>query len=146
MRAAPGVVPALSAFTGEWHIRREIEDFMAGQTVSFRGIARFVPDEDALRLTETGEMAIPGQPPLSATRSYVWRQEPDGLSIWFADGRYFHRIVKERAADDHWCDPDRYEVVYSFSDWPRWRSDWRVRGPRKDYRMTSHYRRRQARR
>jgi len=39
----------------------------------------------------------------------------------------------------HWCDPDQYDGQYDFSRWPEWRCIWQVRGPRKDYRMTSLY-------
>ncbi|MEM7719719.1 MAG: DUF6314 family protein, partial [Pseudomonadota bacterium] len=39
----------------------------------------------------------------------------------------------------HLCPPDRYHVAYDFSSWPEWRTVWSVEGPRKTYRMSSHF-------
>jgi hypothetical protein len=37
----------------------------------------------------------------------------------------------------HECAPDQYRVGYDFRAWPRWMANWRVRGPRKHYRIVS---------
>ena len=40
----------------------------------------------------------------------------------------------------HDCGADRYRVRYDFRRWPRWRAEWRVTGPAKNYGTVSEYR------
>lgn len=99
--------------------------------------------DTAARYDETGTMDLAGSPPLRATRSYLWSAMPGAIAVSFTDGRDFHRIALDGATADaqHWCDPDDYRVAYDFTAWPRWTSDWRVTGPRKEYRMVTTYER-----
>lgn len=134
----------LAAFAGRWSLTRQIDDRQAGQAAQFEGQAAFTWQEEALLLTETGHLRLPGQTPLLAERRYIWQiGAPGQIAVRFADGRAFHSFALRSATAraDHWCDPDRYEVRYDFSAWPDWRSHWTVCGPRKDYCMTSLYRR-----
>ena len=63
-----------------------------------------------------------------------------GIEVRFDDGRFFHRFAgAERPEAAHDCAPDVYRVPTTSRDWPRWRADWRVTGPRKDYVMRTHY-------
>jgi hypothetical protein len=73
-----------------------------------------------------------------AERRYLWSAD---LSVWFEDGRFFHNVPPHGGPTAHWCDPDQYDGQYDFADWPAFRVTWRVRGPRKDYRMETLYRR-----
>ncbi|CAN5682677.1 hypothetical protein BH23PSE1_BH23PSE1_03090 [soil metagenome] len=87
--------------------------------------------------------ATGSQAALTATRDYLFRDGGAGtIEVRFADGRLFHRFDPgediPRALHD--CPPDRYCVRYDFSRWPRWRAEWRVEGPAKDYRIVSDYR------
>jgi hypothetical protein len=86
-------------------------------------------------------LMFPDQPPMEGRRQYLWHAAPAGVSVCFDDGRAFHDIALDGTAAQaaHWCDPDQYDVRYDFADWPRWRSVWDVRGPRKDYAMTTDY-------
>ena len=84
----------------------------------------------------TCRVAVAGQPKMAAERRYFWAQD---LSVYFEDGRFFHRVPAEGGTAHHWCDPDRYTLVYDFSGWPRFTVDWRVTGPRKNYSAHTSY-------
>ena len=132
--------PKLSDFAGEWRIERQIKDHLAGDTLKFSGTASFTPEDDALRYLETGILQRSGQADMTASQRYLWRQTEGGIEVFFADGRFFHRLESaEQANAVHDCPPDFYRVAYDFSDFSRWNSRWRVTGPRKDYEMTSVY-------
>ncbi len=130
----------LSDFEGVWHLSRIIHDHAVGRAGTLEGTARFEPDTHGLLYSEEGTLTFTDTQPLKAERRYLWRPGKDGtISVLFADGRPFHDFAFDAAEARHWCDPDTYLVTYNFGDWPRWRSLWRVEGPRKSYAMTSHY-------
>ena len=79
---------------------------------------------------------------MEARRVYLWRDaEPGAVAVTFDDGRPFHQFDLTGGEARHACPPDTYRVRYDFSEWPVWTARWRVTGPRKDYLMTSRYRR-----
>jgi Family of unknown function (DUF6314) len=133
----------LDAFRGHWRLARTIEDLRARRSGRLEGRARFVPDGEGLAYFEEGTLRYPGAPPMAATRRYLWREGAGGcIELRFEDGRFFHRFDAEEArpSAEHLCSPDRYRVCYDFTRWPRWRAEWRVEGPRKDYALVSAYR------
>lgn len=131
----------LNEFEGHWRLDRAIEDARTGGQGRFEGTAVFTPDGDGLRYVETGVLHLAGQQGVSASRSYVWRPDADGVAVFFDDGRPFHRFALVAMPEaTHWCDPDDYAVLYDFARWPAWSARWAVKGPRKDYIMTSRYR------
>jgi len=135
-----GQVRDLAAFEGEWVLDRVIEDARAGVTGRLTGCAAFALDRNGLRYTETGALELPGQPPMTATRRYLWRTGDRGIGVHFEDGRFFHLIGSGDCPEArHDCAPDLYLVRYDFRHWPRWSACWTVRGPRKDYVMRSTY-------
>ena len=89
---------------------------------------------------ETGRLALGGQS-FAASRRYIWQEAGDVLEVLFDDLRPFHSIPAGAGRHEatHLCGPDRYDVAYDFTQWPRWRSVWQVQGPKKDYKMTSDY-------
>jgi hypothetical protein len=126
----------LQDFEGAWVFTREVVE-AGGRTAQVTGRAVWASDGIGLRYSETGEMRLPGHAPMRVERSYHW----DGdLGVVFADGRFFHHVPPEGGATAHWCDPDQYDGAYEFTDWPVFSVTWRVRGPRKDYRMVTIYR------
>ena len=127
----------LADFEGKWQLSRRIVQ-ADGVEARFEGEAVFRPCDAGLSYEEVGRMILPGQPEMEARRAYLWK--PD-LTVWFEDGRYFHQVPGEGGETGHWCDPDQYDGCYDFAGWPIWRVCWDVRGPRKDYRMESEYRR-----
>ena len=124
-------------FEGLWRLDRRIVQ-AEGPDARFHGEAEWRREGVRLLYSEAGILEMPGHPPMQATRSYLW--EPD-LTVRFTDGRVFHRVPARGGRTAHRCAPDLYEVEYDFALWPEFRVLWRVTGPRKDYTMTSLYRR-----
>jgi Family of unknown function (DUF6314) len=134
----------LQAFAGHWKVDREIEDARAGRTGRFTGRAEFRAVDDGLAYREEGTLVMGQGPALAAARAYFWREAGAGaIEVRFEDGRLFHRFCADDPdpAAEHDCPPDRYRVRYDFARWPRWRAEWRVNGPRKDYVTVTRYRR-----
>ncbi|XDA99901.1 DUF6314 family protein [Sulfitobacter sp. LCG007] len=125
----------LAEFEGHWRLNRQIFH-SDGPDAAFEGEAAWVPDGANLLYIETGLLSIDDGPSLRAERQYLWK--PD-LSVWFTDGRFFHKVPSRGGETEHWCDPDRYRVLYDFTDWPSFQVEWTVTGPRKDYHMISDY-------
>ncbi|MBL4812998.1 MAG: trigger factor [Rhodobacteraceae bacterium] len=133
---------SLADFVGRWRLEREIEDFCnSGQLSQFSGAASFSTAADGLDYYETGVLRLGQAAGMKAERRYAWRASGGLIAVYFDDGRYFHAF--DPAADEtralHNCDPDNYSVHYQFGDWPCWQATWNVRGPRKNYRMTSRF-------
>lgn len=138
-------MPALAEFEGRWTLTRQIDDARGGVESRFEGAARFTPDATGLTYEEEGHLLMPGQPPMAATRRYLWREGAAGIELRFADGRFFHTIAPGPAPEaTHHCPPDLYRVAYDFAAWPEWQARWQVSGPRKDYVMRSLYRKHPA--
>ncbi|MCB2110771.1 MAG: trigger factor [Defluviimonas sp.] len=133
-------MPQLQDFEGAWRISRRIDD-RRGPAARFDGTAVFSPVAGGLFYRETGLLCISGGGSYQAGRCYLWRSGPAGtIVVDHADGRAFHSFCPGREDARHLCGADDYRVRYDFGDWPRWRAEWRVLGPRKDYLMISHYR------
>lgn len=133
-----------AAFQGAWTISRTIDDHLSGRPGTFTGTAWLTATETGLRYDESGHLSFPRQPPLLATRAYLWTWDADGgVVVTFEDGRPFHGFRPEGRSTgiEHPCGADLYVVDYDFTAWPLWQATWRVRGPRKDYTMTSCWRR-----
>lgn len=130
----------LAEFEGEWRIARMIRDRLAKRTGRFDGSAVLHADGDGLAYSERGLLRFPGNPPLEAVRCCLWRQAGKRISVLFQDGRPFHDFTpKGVSTAEHSCPPDSYAVLYDFSRWPQWSSEWTVSGPRKDYSMVTRY-------
>ncbi|MEM6407291.1 MAG: DUF6314 family protein [Pseudomonadota bacterium] len=138
--------PDLEAFEGAWRLSRVIEDQLTQTKGTLTGEARFaIREPGMLDYIESGALRLGSQPEMEATRRYIWTQGEGRIVVQFEDGREFHDIRTDRLMPDaeHFCDPDLYHVSYDFTRWsakkPSWRSMWRVKGPKKDYRMLSDY-------
>lgn len=131
-------------FAGLWRLERRIDDRLAGQVIAARGTARLVADgAGGLVYDEEVLLKLPGRAPVPGHRRYLWQKNGEGFDVRFADGRFFHRIDLSATAPAcrHDCAPDLYKGRHDFAAWPVWSVSWRVRGPRKDYRMQTTYRR-----
>ncbi|MEL6167756.1 MAG: DUF6314 family protein [Pseudomonadota bacterium] len=132
-------------FLGLWDLHRLIDDFASGRTGELVGHVAFAIDGHYVRYGEKGRLVIPGQRDLHAERTNYWRDASEGnIEVLFQDRRPFHIIQLTAGCPSatHNCGADRYDVEYDFSAWPDWSAIWQVKGPRKDYRTTSTYRRR----
>ena len=133
----------LADFWGRWTISRRIEDRHARQIGHLSGTVLFAWNSSVLIYTEAGELRLPDQPGLATQREYLWQAEGSSVNVSFPDGTPFHRfrLSCSEARASHWCDPDRYDVWYDFSNWPDWTAIWTVRGPKKDYVSVTHFQR-----
>ena len=133
----------VTLFEGHWAIRRDILDLDSEWLGRLEGQAVFAPQGNGLMLyREEGRLKFGGLEDVQATRDYRWQVHAGGrVEVFFADGSAFHDFAFSygRAEASHYCDPDTYEVTYDFTRWPEWRAEWRVEGPRKDYRMVTVY-------
>ncbi|WP_298936126.1 DUF6314 family protein [uncultured Ruegeria sp.] len=131
----------MSDFEGRWNLTRIIRDARAGQIVQAIGQADLRQTDGGLIYDEQVKLRIPGQPEMTGTRRYLWRDGGDHIEIHFDDGRYFHalKLGVVKAEDHHDCPPDSYDAAYDFSTWPRWNVRWTVSGPRKSYEMHTEY-------
>ncbi len=130
----------LMDFAGIWRLTRRVahDD---GTRATFEGRAALAPDGEGLRYREEGVLRLPGHPPMTASRTYLWRPAPEGVAVLFEDGRPFHAIDLRtpRPEAAHPCGADLYRVSYDLSTWPRWSAAWRVDGPRHAYAMVSRH-------
>ncbi|WP_120632804.1 DUF6314 family protein [Ruegeria sp. EL01] len=131
----------LSDFEGRWSLTRTIRDARAGQIVQATGQADLRQTDGGLIYEEEVKLRIPGQPEMTGTRRYLWRDAGDLIAIHFDDDRYFHalKLGVTKARDHHDCPPDSYDAAYDFRTWPRWNVRWVVSGPRKSYEMHTEY-------
>ena len=127
----------LSDFLGTWSISRRI--VLADMPdAHFNGSAVWTANTEGALYHEVGQLQIAGQATMNSERKYLWTKD---LFVYFDDDRFFHTVPSEGGGAEHWCDPDRYMVTYDFAKWPVWRVKWRVIGPKKNYIMTSDYKR-----
>lgn len=133
-------VATQSFFRGAWNMVRIIENVPEGVIGEFWGEARFVPDGQGLACRETGVLRFRGAD-YHASRVSLWRFPGEGrVEVQYDDGRPFHAFLEDAPRAVHDCGDDRYTVSYEFEP-GSWVSRWDVRGPAKDYAMTTRYRR-----
>jgi hypothetical protein len=128
-------------FAGRWQMIRIIENVPEGVIGEFWGEARFQPDGTGLTCREEGVLRFRGED-YHAERVSLWRF-PGGerIEVRYEDGRPFHDFVLDDPQAVHDCGEDRYRVAYEFEGPTAWVSRWEVRGPAKDYVMSTRYRR-----
>jgi hypothetical protein len=106
----------------------------SGQSGRLHGTAAFIPDGHGLRFMERGLLVLP-HARTEARQDYRFVIESiDTFSVFFADGRFFHRaaIAADVACVTHDCAPDAYRGRYRFRSPDRWSLSWRIIGPRKN--------------
>lgn len=131
----------LQDFAGAWQLSRQILQ-SSGEAFQFKGAANFTPSGSHFLYHESGVVTASDGRTLHAERAYLWQQGTDGkIDVLFDDNRYFHTFSAVEPTAKHLCGDDHYVVTYRFDDWPCWQSTWQVNGPRKDYQMSSLYRR-----
>jgi hypothetical protein len=124
---------------GRWTVARTLADAALGAG-SFEGVATFAPARGGgLDWEESGRLRL-GAYDGPARRRLLLRPEPAGWMVRFDDGRPFHPLRLDEAVE-HPCGEDRYEGRYVVVGPDAFDVAWRVRGPAKDQRIESHYRR-----
>ncbi|PIE10565.1 MAG: hypothetical protein CSA72_08660 [Rhodobacterales bacterium] len=133
----------ISPFEGDWILERVVDDRRAGQTSRFEGRAEVKLEGSGAVLLESGRWVDGPYRGLGGERRYLWQADGARIAVLFDDGRPFHVWDPAQGGDcvPHWCDPDTYEGHYDLALPDHWRVTWQVRGPAKDYRMETLYRR-----
>lgn len=131
---------------GRWQVERAITDFRSGQSGSFAGSARCAETPagsetpaGALSYREQGELNFGGHRG-PASRGLLYLARSDGaVDVRFADGRPFYRLDLRSGAcsAEHPCGRDSYQVTIRVLSPGAYIERWRVRGPGKDYVMTT---------
>ena len=127
---------------GRWKIHRLIDDRLQVLTGQLDGQAEFTPYAGGLLYWEHGTLAF-GEHRGAAEQSYHF-DFADGDSrafVRFRDGSLFHALDLSAGQDLvlHACHPDLYRGRYVVLSGVQWRSAWTVKGPRKDYQISTMY-------
>jgi hypothetical protein len=126
------------ALVGRWALARRVADRRAGMYGTVRGELQVAPDGAGLRWVETGVLRWGGvERPVS--RGYLLRETGDGWWVLFEDGRPFHPWRPGECVT-HPCRADVYTGLITV-DGGRMRTLWDVRGPAKDQRLVTRFRR-----
>jgi len=147
MDSAPvQVEDPVAALAGEWRFERTITDGLTGSAGVASGDARFEPSERGLEWIESGTLHLGGHT-FDAKRRMSIVFEGGAWQVRFDDERPFHPLdlTTGRCEVGHPCRDDFYagtiEMVET-GDGPELRTEWLVRGPAKDQRIHTRYRRR----
>ena len=131
-------------FRGHWQMMRIIENVPEGVIGEFWGECEFSPDGLGLTCREQGVLRFHGVDYHSG-RVSLWRfPGPGRIEVRYEDGRPFHDFTAREPEATHLCGEDRYRVSYDFEPEgtaDTWLCRWDVKGPAKDYAMTTRYRR-----
>ena len=134
----------LDRFAGTWSVDRAIVDVRAGLDGHLTGTARFEPTgEAALTYVEAGVLTFGGDVREAGRRLLLRGTGGSSVDVLFGDGRFFYRfdLVDDRWTGEHPCGEDTYTVAGQFLGADRYDEVWHAVGPRKDYRLTTTYRR-----
>ncbi len=140
----------LERLPGRWSLQRIVEG-KASQQGSMQGVATFRPlGNGAMAYREEGRLRLPGGEAFDAFREYLYDRAPGGFAVFFAETprRLFHDVRLHQGgggalagAAEHLCGQDHYATRYAFHTDGRFVIRHDVRGPRKDYKMTTWYER-----
>lgn len=131
---------------GTWEIARSIDDRQNGSTGSFTGQAAFVPRPDGLDYREHGHLKTADFED-KVHQHYIYRfAEPNLAAVSFSDDRAFHDLDLSAGLwrASYPCGPDVYDGEFEQADDDCWRSQWIIRGPRKNMTIRSTYTRMMA--
>lgn len=134
-----------SKLEGSWAVSREVPS-----EGHFEGHANFERVNIAeLAFSETGVLTQNNGQHLDAFRRYVYRFENGEIAVYFDEEprRLFHKLVLRSESSSisatglHHCGDDIYSMEYNFAVSDCFTITHRVKGPRKNYRMISVFRR-----
>lgn len=124
---------------GRWALNRRVVDRGVGAYGVMVGELVVSAEAGGLRWDERGTLRWGGAS-FAATRTYRLREGGDGWEVTFADGRLFHPWRPGEVVT-HPCRADVYTGLVRI-DGNGMRTLWDVRGPAKDQRLVTRFRRR----
>lgn len=129
MRHHPGEL------VGRWTLTRRLVDLHTGQTGDVTGILDLTPRGADIVWDERGTLRWDGiDSPV--TRRYLLRRLDEAWWMLFDDERPFHPW-QPGGWVEHVCSADVYRGLVTLDLPEQWHTIWRVRGPRKDQRITT---------
>lgn len=121
-----------------------------------QGVASFQPcGEGVLHYQEQGKVIFENKQAFSSYREYAYVYDQGAIAVHFWDQKYkqpsrllhtlqFHssKLGSQAlvATGTHGCADDLYHAHYLFINPQQFRLTYQVQGPRKDYVLTSHFR------
>lgn len=100
-----------------------------------------------LHYNEEGKLTLDTGPVLDAGQKYTYRLENGQIIVDYSDGRPFHVLdfsSSKEACGEHLCGQDFYKAAYDFEGPDAFTVKWDVKGPQKDYTITTQYTRQPA--
>jgi hypothetical protein len=141
---SPAIHPADRVFRlleGGWDFSRRIPAY--GRMIGAASFTR--TDETRFLYRENGLLKLEDGPVFESFRNYIYEFSQGRITVFFEDGRFFHTLDFEsesRARGIHECGFDLYRGYYEFGDQDRFRLEWAVTGPKKDYTICTDFKRR----
>ena len=138
-----GVADLRAFLEGAWSLQRIVEDRRAETRGVLDGRVDFLAEGAALMYREHGILIL-GAGRYETSRLYRFEfPQVHRAEVSFEDGQPFHTLDLScgRWSVAHDCGDDRYQGTHLVVGQDEWRVRWRVRGPRKDQRLDSRYRR-----
>ncbi|MGW8376712.1 DUF6314 family protein [Streptomyces sp. ODS28] len=138
------VPDAVAYLAGRWRVAREMRDAGSGHAGRFTGYAEFRAADDGTGEWLHSEEGVMEWAGAAREARRVLRLAPLGdgtASVSFEDGRPFHELDlrQGRWSATHPCAADRYEGEFTVVSPDEWHLRWEVRGPAKDYVLSSVY-------
>jgi hypothetical protein len=131
-----------TALLGRWQLTRQIVDEGAGLSGTASGELTMLDEDDHLLWREQGTLLWNGLR-LPFTRAYRLRRVDDRWWVYFEDGRPFH-LWRPGNWVEHPCSEDVYRGLITIAGPDAWQTDWELRGPTKQQRITTQFSRPKA--
>lgn len=127
-----------SLFLGNWEFQRSVLG-MATQEISIEGQACFQSSVSRRHYRETGHYHFNGRQ-LDFFSQYVYEiLSSDNCRVLFLDGSLFYELKCYNQSIHHLCGADKYCGTFKMDAEDRWQLKWSVKGPRKNYSITTRY-------
>lgn len=125
---------------GAWNISREIENFGRAS-----GVATFAYAEvNTINYREDLKVEPFKADSYEAFREYIYKyiKEEDKIIMYFKDLQMFSELEtcgESKLSGEHVCSKDNYKVIFDFLNEDKFVVLYDVKGPEKDYKMTTTY-------
>ena len=145
------MIQLFEELSGIWELQRHL-----GEQGHMKGVASFQPcGEGVLHYQEKGKATFKHSQTFSSYREYAYVYNQGTIAVHFWDqkhkqpARLLHTLQFHSSKVDsqelvgtgtHGCADDLYHAHYLFMNPQQFRLTYQVQGPRKDYTLTSHFR------
>jgi hypothetical protein len=124
-----------TALLGQWELTRQVHDERAGLSGSAAGQLTLRAEGDQIAWHEEGTLLWNGSS-LPFSRAYFLRRNDDEWWLYFPGGGPFHAWRPGKWVH-HPCSEDTYDGLITVKGLEEWDTQWDVRGPATDQRITT---------